>query len=210
MRHETDSPAALRRHRAQCQICRHPDCKEIERQFLDWTTPHEIAENYGLGSYRTVYRHAHALGLFEGRNVSLRFALNRLIEHVGHLKPTPSVALGAIRLAYQMNQKQQGQDADNGPSKTLPFVFSLEGLPRTNAVTGYPPETESSVPNAVESESPSASVAAPVRLLPGDAGARRSARPTHEPVHEKVKQPVVSGFVRPWSKRKRSFPSSGR
>lgn len=94
-------------HTSLCQICRHPNRKEIDREFLHWTHPDELVREYGLGSSRAVYRHAHACGLFERRRERLRFALERIIEHASEIKPTPAVVLGAIRLAYQMDQKEQ-------------------------------------------------------------------------------------------------------
>ncbi len=209
MRQETDSVSTLRRHRAQCQICRHPDCAEIEQEFLDWTTPREIAETYHLGSYRTVYRHAHALGLFEARGATLRFALDRLIEHVSQVTPTAAVVLAAIRLAHQIDQKQQRHNEDNGHSKTAPFILSLAGLPRTNAVTGRAPEAEPYDPNAVGYEPwpAPAPAPAPAPSLPAGTRTPPSARPAQTPVRENAEQPAVSGFVLPWSKRKKPFSS---
>jgi hypothetical protein len=206
MRHATNSPAALRRHRAQCQICRRPDCEEIDRQFLDWITPREIAETFQLGSSRTVYRHAHALGLFDARRSTLRFALDRLIEHVGQVTPTAAVVLGAIRLAYQIDQKQHARAEGNGRPKTLPFRLSLDGLPRTNAVSGRLPETDPAVPSAAESEPSPSSPPTPAPSLSGNAGKPPSATPAREKKMKRNKQTAVSGFVRPWSKRKKPFP----
>jgi hypothetical protein len=47
------------RHEFHCKICSHPKREEIEQAFLTWTSPIQIAENYGV-SRDSVYRHAHA------------------------------------------------------------------------------------------------------------------------------------------------------
>lgn len=94
-------------HRARCRVCRHPQREEIEREFLDWESPRSIAAKWKIASYRAIYRHAHAVGLFEKRRGRLLFAVEQIIEYVGEIPPTPSVILGAIRLAYQMEQKER-------------------------------------------------------------------------------------------------------
>ncbi len=99
--------APSKHHSALCQICRHPDREEIDRDFLHWTHADALVREYGLGSSRAVYRHAHACGLYERRQKRLRFALYRIVEHVSEIKPTPAVILGAIRLIYQMDQKEK-------------------------------------------------------------------------------------------------------
>src|ERR1700733_10731100 len=58
---------SLGRHRQACSICAHPECVEIESKFLLWGSPAVIAKDYGLADRATVYRHAHAFGLFDKR-----------------------------------------------------------------------------------------------------------------------------------------------
>jgi hypothetical protein len=89
---------ALSMHAGQCTICRHPRRAEIERAFLDCRGAQEIARDHGLGSHSTVYRHAHALGLFERRSRTLWLALGRLIEQAGNRKLTVASIASAICL----------------------------------------------------------------------------------------------------------------
>jgi hypothetical protein len=48
------------RHQAECQICRHEQREEIERAFVNWTSPASIAQTFGFKDKSTVYGHAHA------------------------------------------------------------------------------------------------------------------------------------------------------
>jgi hypothetical protein len=58
-----------------CKICSHIHREEIERDFMSWKSPALIAKNYGLKDRSSVYRHAHALGLFPRRRRNVRAAL---------------------------------------------------------------------------------------------------------------------------------------
>src|SRR6266478_10108481 len=75
----------LARHKAQCTICAHEKSAELEAGFVNWESPANLAEEYGLADRTTVYRHAHALGLFETRKRNVRAALERIIEKSGEV-----------------------------------------------------------------------------------------------------------------------------
>ena len=126
--------APSKHHSALCQICRHADREEIDWEFLHWTHAEALVREYGLGSSRAVYRHARACGLYEKRGKRLRFALERIVEHVGEIKPTPAVILGAIRLIYQMDQKEQeraSRESGAGGSKGehSPVHYTIDSYP---------------------------------------------------------------------------------
>jgi hypothetical protein len=59
------------RHRRNFSICAHPQIEEIEGDFISWRSPAAIATEYGLADRASVYRHAHALGLFDKSPVFL-------------------------------------------------------------------------------------------------------------------------------------------
>ncbi|MGD1103526.1 MAG: hypothetical protein ABSA59_15860, partial [Terriglobia bacterium] len=59
-----EKTVSLGRHEFACKICAHPDREEIERDFVGWKSPITIAIDYALADRASVYRHAHALGLF--------------------------------------------------------------------------------------------------------------------------------------------------
>jgi hypothetical protein len=73
----------ISRHKAQCTICANAKCAEVEAGFVNWESPAELAEEYDIADRTTVYRHAHALGLFDKRKRNVRAALERIIEKSG-------------------------------------------------------------------------------------------------------------------------------
>jgi hypothetical protein len=60
------APVDLERHEYHCTICSHAKREEVERAFLNWTSPSRISKQYSV-SRDSIYRHAHALGLMEKR-----------------------------------------------------------------------------------------------------------------------------------------------
>jgi hypothetical protein len=124
----TAFPAPVRRpsftkHSSHCSICRHPRRSEIERDFLEWWGPREIARRYGLGSHTTVYRHAHALGLFVRRRRALQIALRlgRLIEQAGDWESVEASVGSAVRLlARGKARRALVKDARSLPARGLP------------------------------------------------------------------------------------------
>ena len=74
---------SIGRHRRACSMCAHPQCAEIEAAFVSWRSPAVIAQEFGLADRATVYRHAHAFGLFEKRQRNVRSALGAIIEQAG-------------------------------------------------------------------------------------------------------------------------------
>src|SRR5213083_2461081 len=85
----------LGRHKAQCSICLHAECKEVEQWWIDWEHISHIEYVYHI-SRDAMYRHAHALGLFEKRKKNIMRALERIIEQVGATSPSSSAVVAAI------------------------------------------------------------------------------------------------------------------
>ena len=98
---ESTESVNLKRHAARCGVCRHPQRAELEREFLDWISPREIAEEYKV-SKTTIYRHAEATGLLEKRRRNMKFALDRVVERSGDVEVTASAVISAIRLLLEM------------------------------------------------------------------------------------------------------------
>ena len=92
-------------HASQCSICRHPEWEEIEREFMMWKSAKEIANDFQLPSHTSVYRHAHAAGLFDQRRGKTIFALDRVIEHACDVKPTAAAVVSAIALIVKINAR---------------------------------------------------------------------------------------------------------
>jgi len=86
----------LGRHAAECKICAHPAREEIERDFINWRSPAAIAKHYKLANRATVYRHAHALGLFANRQRNVRAALEKIIERAGEVQVNATAVVSAV------------------------------------------------------------------------------------------------------------------
>ena len=109
------------RHRAQCTICAHQKCSEIETSFVNWESPASIASQYGLVDRATVYRHAHAFGLFERRKRNVRAALERIIERSAEVEVTAAAVVSAIQAYAKINA--QGQWVERSEHLNLNELF---------------------------------------------------------------------------------------
>ena len=69
-----------------------------------------IAEEYGLADRASVYRHAHALGLFQRRQRNVRAALERIIEKAGEVDVTASAVVAAVHAYSKINAAGQWID----------------------------------------------------------------------------------------------------
>ncbi len=102
-----DNGVSLSRHRPSCTVCASPRCEEIEADFVAWKSPALIAEEYALADRTSVYRHAHALNLFEKRKHNVRAALERIIEKSGEVEVTASAVVAAIQAYAKINAQGQ-------------------------------------------------------------------------------------------------------
>jgi len=93
----------LRRHARKCGVCCHPNRKEIEQDFLCWQSPDAIAKAHGIADHSSVYRHAHAVGLFERRSQTLRLALGPIIERAMTVRVTADAVIRAVMVCVNLN-----------------------------------------------------------------------------------------------------------
>jgi hypothetical protein len=98
---------SIGRHRRACSLCAHPQCQEIEAAFVSWRRPAAIAKEFGLADRATVYRHAHAFGLFEKRQRNVRAALEHIIEQAAEVEVTASSVVAAIQAYAKLNANGQ-------------------------------------------------------------------------------------------------------
>jgi len=96
MNSATRSPS-LERHRRKCTVCKHADRDAIEEAFLHWISPDFITEEFELPDWSSLYRHAHATGLFAQRRRNVRFALEDVIERSAEVEITAAGLVRAIR-----------------------------------------------------------------------------------------------------------------
>ena len=100
----------LGRHKRNCSVCCHPKLAEIESDFILWRSPAAIAQEYGLADRTSVYRHAHALGLFPKRQRNVRAALEKIIEKAGEVAVTAPAVVAAIQAYSKINTAGQWID----------------------------------------------------------------------------------------------------
>jgi hypothetical protein len=88
----------------------HTQCAAIEADFVSWRSPAAIASEYGLADRTSVYRHAHAVGLFAKRQRNIRAALERIIERAGDVEVTASAVVSAVQAYSKINSAGQWID----------------------------------------------------------------------------------------------------
>jgi hypothetical protein len=95
-------PADLAHHRLKCRVCRHSDRLQIEQDFLRWRSPEKLAADYGIADHSSIYRHVHATGLYIRRQLSVRRALERIIERADEYDvPLFDVARAVAAFSHQ-------------------------------------------------------------------------------------------------------------
>ena len=94
---------SLGRHKRTCSVCRHEKREEIESAFVGWRSPAAIAEEFTLADRASVYRHAHALGLFPKRQRNVRAALERIIEKAEGVEVTAAAVVSAVQAYSKIN-----------------------------------------------------------------------------------------------------------
>jgi len=111
-----------KRHSSHCGICSHPQREEIERDFVHWVSPQQIALEYKLSHRSCVYRHAHATGLDLSRSRNLRTALERIVERVGDVDVTAGAIVQAVALLARINSR--GELIPNDEATNLHELFA--------------------------------------------------------------------------------------
>jgi hypothetical protein len=148
-----DAVVSLGRHKRTCSVCRHEQREEIESAFVGWRSPAAITEEYGLADRASVYRHAHALGLFEKRRRNIRAALERIIEKAGDVDLTASAVVSAVQAYAKINAA--GEWIDRTETTSMNDLFdrmSTEEL-ETYAQTGALPRWFSATVGATHGDS---------------------------------------------------------
>jgi hypothetical protein len=121
----------LERHQRKCAICKHREREQLEEDFLNWSAPDQIADDYDLEDYRCIYRHAHATGLMELRSMNLRFAAESIVEQSASVTPSADAVLRAIRMCTRINNRGEWHEP---PSHV---IFSSTG--RASAAPQHQP-----------------------------------------------------------------------
>jgi hypothetical protein len=110
---------SLGRHRAQCTICKHPNCKEIENAWLDWCSPATIVHAYQI-SGDSLYRHCHAFGLFSKRRRNIIRAYERIAELSDTVKYSGSNVLTAFGALMKLVNDQKAAEQQKARVQQIP------------------------------------------------------------------------------------------
>jgi hypothetical protein len=110
------------RHKRNCTVCAHPQCCEIESDFVNWGSAAELTREYGLADRASIYRHAHAFGLLEKRKRNVAAALEKIIERAGYVDVTSSSVVAAVQAYAKINS--QGQWIERGERINLNELFA--------------------------------------------------------------------------------------
>jgi hypothetical protein len=127
------------RHALKCRICNHPDRAAIEFDFLNWRNPADLVKAYHFRGLSTIYRHAHATGLFAKRRLNLRFAMERIVERVNEVPVTATAVIRAARAITRINDAGQWVDPPShlvihhAPSEAGSCSGRKMGPPRSTA-----------------------------------------------------------------------------
>jgi hypothetical protein len=111
------------RHGRKCAICAHEYRDEIEELFLDWRSPSDIASDLGV-HLRTLYRHAHATGLYARRQGKLRTVLDRILERADFAHVNGDCIIRAVRAYSCLGRDNKWTEP---PSRV---IFSSEPRPQ--------------------------------------------------------------------------------
>ncbi len=138
---DRQGPVSRGRHEKFCTICKHPKREEIERDFINWHSPAEIAKKYRLSNRGTVYRHSHVFELFGKRRRNVRAALEHIIERAGEVEVSASSVVAAVQAYSKINA--QGQWVDRSETVNLHELFGrmsedeLETYARDGKLPGW-------------------------------------------------------------------------
>ena len=123
----TIQPASPGRHKRRCTVCKHPDRELIEQEFLNWRTADVIAAEFGIKDFSTIYRHAHALGLFQRRRLNVRCIAEQFLECAERVKPDADSVLQAMRAFAQITPDGQWIEPQKQVIVTHVFGYAQPG-----------------------------------------------------------------------------------
>lgn len=136
----SQKPSSQQRHERDCKICRNPRRAEIEGDWTRWGDTTRIAKQYHV-TRDSIYRHAHAQGLFSKRHVNIRTALERIIEKAESVPVNASAVVAAIQAYAKINA--QGQWVERSERLNLNELFDrmtrseLETYAREGKLPGW-------------------------------------------------------------------------
>jgi len=142
MKPRTDKKPNPGRHRTICKVCNHEKREDIEQDWTSWGNTARIAKAYSV-TRDSLYRHAHACGLFEKRRQNIKKALERIIEQAESVEVSASAVVSAIQAYTKINDA--GKWVERSESVNLNELFDkmstteLEDYARSGKLPGWFP-----------------------------------------------------------------------
>lgn len=124
-----DARVNLGRHQAQCTICRHPDCEEIEEAWIAWGYTGQIAKDFDV-SRDSIYRHARAVNLYAKRRENSNMICEKVLERVDWIQFSGSNYISMLKLYLKIHPAEKEAEAAR-PSD--PKTFQPETTPKVEA-----------------------------------------------------------------------------
>jgi len=115
-RGKTEPTADLKHHQLRCSICRSESQGQIEEAFISWESVDVIAGTYAIPRC-SVYRHAHATGLFARRDRNIRRALGLLIHRADKVRDVSADAI--IRAAQTLARINERGEWTTPPTRVI-------------------------------------------------------------------------------------------
>jgi hypothetical protein len=107
------------RHEAQCSICRHPHRQEIEEAWVGWGNTGHIAKEFDI-TRDSIYRHAHATGLFAKRQANFKMIHEKILERVDWIQIEGSGFTSILKEYVKIiSAEKESQDARPSDPKAL-------------------------------------------------------------------------------------------
>jgi hypothetical protein len=103
---KNEAQVSRARHENHCSVCLHSERDDIEREWVGWGNTSRIGKEYKL-TRAALYRHAHAVGLFEKRRRNISKALERIIEQVENVEVNASAVVSAVQAYAKINAQGQ-------------------------------------------------------------------------------------------------------
>ncbi len=141
-------PPSPAMHEAQCMICNSDYREEMDELFVNWHNVSEIAREYNTPR-RTVYRHAHAVGLFPIRDRNLRRSLGLIIHRAETAQGV--TADSVIRAVRTLAHISESGEWVNPPTHV---IVSSGKVVQANPIATSSPELLDTPCRAIESVKP--------------------------------------------------------
>jgi len=126
-REKAGAPVSLGRHQAQCSICKHPRREEIDEAWVAWGYTGQIAKDFDV-SRDSIYRHAHATGLFAKRRANFKIICEKVLERVDRTPFNGSNVMSMFNLYVKLNLAEKETEAERPSDPKAPQTDETQHL----------------------------------------------------------------------------------